>query len=409
MREVKWPYGWGRVGYAWEDRKEWLELPFAIEEYESRIARVRLEMAKRELDVVVVHGVKGADRGGIRYLSNFEDYYTGDTFVVIPSSGDPTFITDAVMHGEPMHSGIQAVWMRDVRCAPHPRTVDYMTTTVYDHLADVIQEAGAAQGRVGVSGMYSSEVHTVLESRFQGIQTIRARDILDRIMARKSDAEVALMRRVAAMSDAAMSAAMKAAQPGVSEHEMAAEANYAMYLAGAETAAFPLSACGGPRSGFKHSVPTDRRLREGEIAFTDLGGQLEGYCSDTARGRVVGDCPTEEQRKFLEAQIAIIEETIAMVKPGVRIGDLADRAAAMAREVGLEKVFYFRGHGIGTHTHIYPSFVPGSDVELESNMTFCYEPMFVSTGFGTACVEDMYVVTENGCETLSQSPRRWWN
>lgn len=409
MRDVKWPYGWGRVGYSWEDRKDWLEIPFPVGEYESRITRVRAEMARRDLDVVVVHGVKGADRGGIRYLSNFEDYYTGDSFVVIPAVGEPTFITDAVMHGEPMHSGIQAVWMRDVRAAPHPRTVDYETTTVIDHLCDTISEAGAERGRVGVAGMYSGGIHTAVQQRFDRVQTVPARDILDRIMARKSDAEVALMRRVASMSDAAMTAAMKVANPGVSEREMAAEANYAMYLCGAETAAFPLSACGGPRAGFKHAVPTDRRLEAGDIAFTDLGGQLEGYCSDTARGRVVGDSPTDEQRSFLEAQIAIVDETIAMVKPGVQIGDLAARAEDMAREFGLQDTFYFRGHGIGTHTHIYPSFVPGSEVQLEKNMTFCYEPMFVATGFGTACVEDMYVVTEDGCETLSQSPRRWWN
>ena len=81
--------------------------------------------------------------------------------------------------------------------------------------------------------------------------------------------------------------------------------------------------------------------------FTDLGGRLKGYCSDTARGKVVGDAPSPEQRRFLNAQIEIVHATIAMIKPGVRIGDVAARAAEMAKEFGYEEWFYFRGHGIG--------------------------------------------------------------
>jgi Xaa-Pro aminopeptidase len=194
----------------------------------------------------------------------------------------------------------------------------------------------------------------------------------------------------------------------VSEHELAAEANYAMFKAGAEDTAFPIAGCGGPRSGFKHVIPTGRRLQAGEIAFTDLGGRLKGYCSDTARGKVVGDAPSPEQRRFLNAQIEIVHATIAMIKPGVRIGDVAARAAEMAKEFGYEEWFYFRGHGIGATTHIPPSFVPGSNAILERNMTFAYEPMFVRKDFGTACVEDLYVVTADGCERLSEAPEKWW-
>jgi Xaa-Pro aminopeptidase len=206
-----------------------------------------------------------------------------------------------------------------------------------------------------------------------------------------------------------MIAFMKAAEPGVSEHDLAAEANYALFKAGAEDTAFPIAGCGGPRAGFKHSVPTDRKLRAGEIAFTDLGARLKGYCSDTARGKVVGGPPTPEQRRFLEAQIAIVHETIAMIRPGVRIGDVAARAAQMAKELGYEEWFYFRGHGIGATTHIPPSFVPGSNVILERNVTFAYEPMLVRKDFGTACVEDLYVVTATGCERLSEAPEKWWD
>ena len=54
-------------------------------------------------------------------------------------------------------------------------------------------------------------------------------------------------------------------------------------------------------------------------------------------------------------------------------------------------------------------FVPGSQAILEKNMTFAYEPMLVRQGFGTACVEDLYVVTATGCERLSEAPERLWD
>jgi Xaa-Pro aminopeptidase len=407
MREVKWPYGWGRVGYSWKDREPWLHLPFPISEYEARAERLRDGMRARGLDGLIVHGNR-AERAPIRYLSNFEDYYSGDTLMVIPLAGPVGLTTNAVMHGEPMHSGIQDTWVRDVRCAPHPRTVDYQTTTIYDHVDDMLTERGLTEGTLGVSGEYAHHARELLKQRFPRLRQVEAAGLVGETMMRKSDAEVALMKQVARVSDAGMIALMNAARPGVSEHDLAAEANYAFFKAGAEDTAFPIAACGGPRSGFKHVVPSDRRLQAGEIAFTDMGARYKGYCSDTARGKVVGDDPTPEQRRFLNAQITIVHETIAMVKPGVRIGDLATRAAELAKELGYEEWFYFRGHGIGATTHIPPSFVPGSHAILERNMTFAYEPMLVRQGFGTACVEDLYVVTATGCERLSEAPEKWW-
>jgi Xaa-Pro aminopeptidase len=407
MREVKWPYGWGRVGYTWEDREPWLHLPFPIAEYEERIERLRREMGERGLDGLLVHGNR-AERAPIRYLSNFEDYYGGDTLMLVPRSGAVGLTTNAIMHGEPMHSGIQDTWIRDVRCAPHPRTVDHQTTTIYDHLEDLLGERNLVEGTLGISGEYAYHAREFLKRRFPKLRQVEAGALIGETMMRKSDAEVALMKQVARVSDAGLIAFMKAAKPGVSEHELAAEANYAFFRAGAEDTAFPIAACGGPRSGFKHVVPSDRRLQAGEIAFTDMGARYQGYCSDTARGRVVGDDPTPEQRRFLNAQIEIVHETIKMVKPGVRIGDLAARAAELAKELGYEEWFYFRGHGIGATTHIPPSFVPGSHVVLEKNVTFAYEPMLVRKGFGTACVEDLYVVTADGCQRLSEAPEKWW-
>src|SRR5205823_2560900 len=100
----------------------------------------------------------------------------------------------------------------------------------------------------------------------------------------------------------------------------------------------------------------------------DLGARYKGYMSDTARATVVGGEPTPEQRRFLDTQVEIVHETVAMIRPGVAIGELAARAQQLASESEFADFFYFRGHGIGATTHIPPSFVPGSKTILEAGM-----------------------------------------
>jgi Xaa-Pro aminopeptidase len=112
------PYGWGKVPFGYEDRLRWQILPFPEVEYEERIARLRVLMAGAELDCLLVLGTT-ADPVNVRYLTNFDDLYGGDTVVAVPSSGDVVLITNAVMHGEPMHSGITQIWPH--RPAPQPR------------------------------------------------------------------------------------------------------------------------------------------------------------------------------------------------------------------------------------------------------------------------------------------------
>ena len=146
----KMPYGWGKVPFDFESRRKWADIPFSVEEYEGRIAGVRETMRERGFDALIVYGTRG-DRGAIRYLTNFEDYYKGDNLCVIPAEGEPAFTTNSVFHGEPMHSGIQHVWMRDVRCAAHPRTASD-AVSVFDHLGDILSEQGVSDGTIALSG-----------------------------------------------------------------------------------------------------------------------------------------------------------------------------------------------------------------------------------------------------------------
>lgn len=402
------PYGWGRVSYAHEDRLPWMNLPFDVSEYHQRLERLRGLMAREGYDCLVVLGNRG-DNSNIRYLSNFEDFYGGESIVVVPGNGAPGFTTNAIMHGEPMHSGIQDCWIEDARCAAAPRTVtgNADAVTIYDHVEDFINERGAT-GVIGVVGDFNVEqLLQFLTAQFPRATVKLAPSILKEIRAIKSDAEVEVMRKACHLADVAMKAAMDAVAPGVSEFDLSAEANYAMFKAGSEHPAFPIAMTAGPRSGFKHLAPTGYKVKDGDIVYIDVGGRYMGYYSDCSRQRVCGEADAEQIR-FMETQITIVEEVMKEARPGAVIADLAEIGIAIARDAGYEQWLYFRGHGIGCATHDLPSFAPGNPAQLQENMVFCFEPMLVRENYGTACWEDIWRVTADGVENLNQCQIRWW-
>lgn len=252
------PHGWGRVPYTYSDRLPWMNLPFPVEEYHERLRRLGRLMARDGLDCVAVLGNR-PDSANVRYLTNFEDFYGGETIAVIPAAGAPGLATNAVMHGEPMHSGIQDCWMEDVRCAAAPRTVTGTATAVglFDHVEDLIRERGVDGGAIGMVGEIGVDrLLQFLTDKFPRARIMQASGLLTEMRAIKSPREIEVMRKAVHLADVAMQAAMDAVRAGVSEFDLAAEANHAMFKAGAEHPAFAIAVVAGPRSGFKHVAPT---------------------------------------------------------------------------------------------------------------------------------------------------------
>lgn len=401
------PYGWGRVPYGPEDRLPWRIMPFPDEEYEERITRLRSLMARDDLDCVLVVGT-GAESDGIRYLTNFQDVYGGETVLVVPPDGDVTMVTNAVMHGEPMHSGIADAWPRDVRAAAAPRTVTggVQAYTLEHHVADAMRRI-AAPARIGLCGRASTDLAERLDLAGRGLERVPASSLLSEMRAIKSPREVDLLRRAARIADAGLDAALAAAVPGATEHDVAAAANDAMFRGGAEHPSFPISVVAGARSGLKHAPPTPKVIEPGDLVYVDLGARYLGYCSDASRQTVCGE-PSDEQLRFMETQIEIVEHVVAGVRPGAVIGDLAVGALEIADREGYGEYLYFRGHGIGLGLGDAPALAPGNPAAFEEDMVFCLEPMLVKSSFGSASWEDMWHVTASGVERLNQSSYRPW-
>ncbi len=397
------------VPYGPEDRRPWSAPAFPVAEYRRRVAAIQSRMAAGGLAAVVTCSNRG-DPGHARYLANFEAG-PGETCVVVPASGEPMLTTNWLMHGEPMHTMIWTTWLHDVRPADRAGFARTPDTTVAEHVADRLREAGVQGERVGVAGGATLPYYLMdeLRARLPEATFVPADDTVLAVRAIKSPAEIEMMRVAARISGRMHEAALNALAPGVTEQAVMAAAHAAGFAAGADALAFDTAVASGPRAGLKHCAPTDRVMREGDLVFLDMGAVYRGYCADVSRSAAVGRAGPEA-RRFLDAGLAMFETVLAAARPRVAVVELIAAARDVAERTGFAEDYMPKGfgHGLGCSLFEQPSLRPISAAVLEPGHTFALEPMLIRLYFGTACVEETVLITPDGAEALSGCRYRAW-
>lgn len=392
-----------QVPYDWETRQKYLDLPFPLAEYDSRLRRVRKVMEEKGVDALVVFGNAG-DPGDLVYLSNFIPF--GRAAIILPLEGEPQIITDAVLHGEPINSYAWMTWLQDFKAVSHDPS-DFA-----EAIARSLRRVGAR--RVGLVGRDNlpmslwealaprSKVKWVdFWFEFTSIKSIR------------SPREVTLLREVGRITAAAMKAAVEATSVGRKESEVAAVANYTITREGSHGGGFPTIVNSGPKSGLKHSYPTERKIKRGDMVYIDLGAVRFGYQSDMSRTVVVGGA-NEEQRQVLDVVEDAYDTLTKMMVPGVRVSRLVEKATELADESGLKEKYRGRIYlGLIVHHAIATSFfeIPSlglPDSRLKRNMSFAFEPMAHILDLGTAVIEDCLLITGAGPESLTPYEKVHW-
>ncbi len=170
-----------------------------------------------------------------------------------------------------------------------------------------------------------------------------------------------------------------------------------------------------------HGIPGRRILREGDLVKIDLGAYVDGFHGDVATTVPVGRIPTRLLQLVRVTEEALYR-AIALVRPGVHLGDIGYAIQSFAEAHGFSVVRNFGGHGVGRDLHEDPQVPnfgkPGKGLVLRPGMTFAIEPM-VNLGSARAVVdgdgwtvrtadgkpsahfEHTVAVTEEGCEILT--------
>lgn len=246
------------------------------------------------------------------------------------------------------------------------------------------------------------------------ISLVSTDGVIERLRMIKDAHEIEMLRSGGTLLSAVALDVLEDVKAGLSEQELAAKIDWRIKSAGFERCSFETIVASGPNSALPHAHPGGRLLREGDLVVLDFGGVYGGYCVDLTRTVSLGRPDAEMQRvhgAVLEAQKA----AIAVVRPGIRAGDIDAAARGALGQHKLAEAFgHSTGHGLGVEIHETPRIGPRReatgdapappDEAIEPGMVFTIEPGAYLPGWGGVRIEDDVLVTSDGVEVLTNVP-----
>ena len=275
---------------------------------------------------------------------------------------------------------------------------------------ELLAERGLREGRLLVDdtmwATFAQDLRAAAPNATWGL----ASEALAALRIRKDEAELSAMRAAAGAADAAVDdlRELGADAVGMTERELARWIADRLADHGGDGVSFETIVGAGPNGAKPHHGHGDREIRPGEPVVLDFGTRVDGYPSDQTRTLVFAGEPPAEYRRIhgivREAQAAAIDA----VEPGVTAGSIDRAARDVIDEAGYGDAFVHRtGHGVGLDVHEEPYIVAGNDRRLEPGMVFSVEPGIYLDGRFGCRIEDLVVVTDDGCERLNRTDRGW--
>jgi Xaa-Pro aminopeptidase len=350
----------------------------------ARLARLRDVLHREQLDAILISQPENR-----RYLSGF----TGSSGWLLISAERALAATDFRYFDQ------IALEAPDFVLAP-------IKVKLADLLADMVEQVGAQ--RIGFEADHATFDNVEeWKSAVPGCEWVATKGLTVGLRATKDAVELATMRAAIALADEALAQALPQMRPGVTELELAWIIESHMRTHGAEGVAFELIVAGGPNAARPHARASDRPLRTGETIVIDMGARLNGYCSDLTRTFCLGE--PNEPGQFWEVYNTVLRaQTAAEValRPGMtgQEGDAVARDLIVAAGYG-DHFGHGLGHGVGLAVHEEPRLSRVNHAPLAAGALVTVEPGIYLPGWGGVRIEDVVLVTENGVEVLTRSPK----
>ncbi|WP_311258251.1 Xaa-Pro peptidase family protein [Microbacterium sp. WCS2018Hpa-9] len=268
---------------------------------------------------------------------------------------------------------------------------------------DLVAAALGAVSRVGVSDALPA-LHVIPLADRIDVRVELATPVLREGRMIKDAEEIAELRLAGAAIDAVHRRVPEWLRAGRTEREVAADIAEAIVAEGHRTVEFVIVGS-GPNGADPHHEVSDRVIGDGEVVVVDIGGAVpSGYNSDSTRTYVVGT-PDRGAADRIAVLVRAQQAAVDAVRPGVTAEEVDAAARSVLADAGLGEAFLHRtGHGIGVSVHEEPYIAPGNDLVLREGMAFSIEPGIYFAGEWGARIEDIVVVTADGCERLNVAP-----
>ena len=275
--------------------------------------------------------------------------------------------------------------------------------TFDEALSAAIAQLAPGRHKLGIDSVHGGSPKLVSA---QGLQLIDMRATAASFRdarAVKNPLEISLLRSASALTEVALAQALRDAQAGMTEYELAARISSEMIAQGGLPGFVVVTS--GERSALADAYPTGRQIAAKDIVRIDVGATFGGYWSDTARTAFVGE-PGKDVISAFRATSMGQRKASDMVAPGLTTDALFHQAVEAVRQAGLQQ--YKRhhvGHGLGIESHEYPTIGASNPVVLREGMVVNIEAPYYRPGWGGMMNEDTFLVTATGAEALTSLDR----
>lgn len=347
----------------------------------ERLKKIRELLDQKNIDAIII--TNPVNR---RYLSGFD----GTAGVLLISHDKAYLVTD--------------FRYIDQAAAQAPLfTIQRWKEDLYKSLAPLIEDAGWI--RLGFESKHVVYSTYGEMSAKLSIELIPLDQTAEKLRVIKSDAEVEILRRGAAVTDRAFEYLLSLIEPGVSEKEVALGLEIYLLQHGAEAASFRFIVASGKRGAMPHGIASEKKMSKGELVTVDFGAIFEGYATDITRTVAIGSID-QRGREIYDIVYKAQEKSRAAVKAGMQCSKVDAVARDIISKAGYGDYFgHGLGHGVGLETHEQPVLNPHSKAILEPGMVTTVEPGIYLPDWGGVRIEDMVCVTGNGPELLTKSTR----
>ena len=372
-------------------------------EHDARLAKVRDQMARQNLDLLLVY-YDEFNIGNGWYLTGWCPQFESGA-VLIPKKGTPMLLGGP--ESEPFAKLDSAV--RETRNFPVFMVPDeeYPNATIIAFPA-LFKELNAMLGAVKRAGLVGggrmpADCHRQFAEGFKGVELVDMTEPYVRLRYRKSEWEREQIRAAFRLADASYDAMKKKIAPGVSEIAVAAEGEYAARSRSASGFGFTAIVGSGPRSNAVVPTASSKIMQAGELAMIGLAPKVNGYAGVVGDVLPVSGRFTASQKECLLRLREAFALTRDQLVPG-RIGKAIDAPArAYFAKHGLSKYLVCPFvHTIGLHEAEAPFFGPNSADMLEAGMTVCVDVSFFGhPEWNGVRIETGYEITDKGAVPLS--------
>jgi Xaa-Pro aminopeptidase len=376
--------------------------PIQASEYKQRTSCIQEAMGEHGVDALILYS-DSVRCSNVRYVVDFWpiDGYSDIAMavVVVLREGAPTLFV----------SEMNLLWAQETAWF---EALPFSELT--SHLVSLRNQL--RRGKVAISGL--SFMPVALHEAIRGPLSLNnvsfsvAEPLMAPIKARKSPAEMALLRRAGELTVVGLDAIRDAVTDSSekTELEVAAQASAAMYEAGGDGPAMHLQIQSGPHSAYNNIRSTDRVVGQNESLLIEGGARYGAYVTDIARGATIGEVDPR-QVEIIEVAAAALGAGCDAVRPGMTAGELNSVIEGALVDAGYaeysaEARGYGTGHGTGLDIEEEEPWIrPGSSFLLEEGMTIALKASIFIPGLAGVRVEDDVFVTASGADVYTPYPR----